>query len=140
MGQSPRCYIPSFVEIGPPVTEKKIFYHIWRNIGKISLRLIPTKIVYLGISSTLSYILCKISHLLQSITIIRHASAQNAMPKRTISHRMLLYAHYPLLKSGPFWSVKSTYRYIAKWITGKLRWSTPSVVTPLGRGVAGLLS
>ena len=32
MGRSPKCYIPSFVEIGPPVLEKKIFkgfYHIW---------------------------------------------------------------------------------------------------------------
>ena len=32
MGWSPRCYIPSFVKIGPPVPEKKIlkgFYHIW---------------------------------------------------------------------------------------------------------------
>ena len=32
MGRSPRCYIPSFVKIGPPVLEKKIlkgFYHIW---------------------------------------------------------------------------------------------------------------
>ena len=32
MGLSPRCYIPSFVEIGPPVPEKNIlkgFYHIW---------------------------------------------------------------------------------------------------------------
>ena len=25
MGWSPRCYIPSFVEIGPPVSEKKSF-------------------------------------------------------------------------------------------------------------------
>ena len=32
MGLSPRCYIPSFVEISPLVLEKKIFegfYHIW---------------------------------------------------------------------------------------------------------------
>ena len=33
MGWSPRCYIPSFVEIGLPVLEKKIFecffYNIW---------------------------------------------------------------------------------------------------------------
>ena len=32
MGWSPRCYIPSFVKIGPPVLEKNIlkgFYHIW---------------------------------------------------------------------------------------------------------------
>ena len=33
MGWSPRCYIPSFVKVGPPVLEKKIFesffYHIW---------------------------------------------------------------------------------------------------------------
>ena len=35
MGWSPRCYIPSFVEIFPPVPEKKIFegflpYRAWR--------------------------------------------------------------------------------------------------------------
>ena len=24
-GQSPQCYIPSFIEIGPPVPDKKIF-------------------------------------------------------------------------------------------------------------------
>ena len=32
MGWSPKCYIPSFVKIGLPVQEKKIFsgvYHIW---------------------------------------------------------------------------------------------------------------
>ena len=32
MGWSPQCYIASFVEICPPVPEKKIFkgfYHIW---------------------------------------------------------------------------------------------------------------
>ena len=32
MGRSPRCYMPSFLEIGLPVLEKKIlkgFYHIW---------------------------------------------------------------------------------------------------------------
>ena len=32
MGRGLRCYIPSFVEIGPPIPEKKIvkgFYHIW---------------------------------------------------------------------------------------------------------------
>ena len=32
MGRSPRLYIPSFVEIGPSVLEKKIcegFYHMW---------------------------------------------------------------------------------------------------------------
>ena len=28
MGRSPRCYIPSFVKIGPPVLEKKIFFFI----------------------------------------------------------------------------------------------------------------
>ena len=53
-------------------------------------------------SENISYILCKISHLLQSIAIIRHVSAQITMPKRTISHRRLLFVHYPLLKSGPF--------------------------------------
>ena len=31
MSQSPRCYEPSFVEIGPPVPEEIFygFYHIW---------------------------------------------------------------------------------------------------------------
>ena len=31
MDWSPRCYIPSFVEIGPTVQEKTFedFYHIW---------------------------------------------------------------------------------------------------------------
>ena len=31
MGWTPRCYIPSLVEIGPPLPEKifKGFYHIW---------------------------------------------------------------------------------------------------------------
>ena len=31
MGKSPRCYIVSFVEIGPPVPEKIFygFYYIW---------------------------------------------------------------------------------------------------------------
>ena len=32
MRRSPQCYIPSFMEIGPPVPEKKILerlYHIW---------------------------------------------------------------------------------------------------------------
>ena len=34
MGWSPQCYIPSFVDIGPPVPEKKIvegFYHRGRG-------------------------------------------------------------------------------------------------------------
>ena len=26
MGRSPQCYIPSFVKIGPPILEKKIFF------------------------------------------------------------------------------------------------------------------
>ena len=47
-------------------------------------------------SENISYILCKISHLLQSIAIIQHVSAQTPMPKRTISHRRLLFVHYPL--------------------------------------------
>ena len=76
-------------------------------------------------SENISYILGKILHLLQSITIIRHVSAQITMPKQTISHRRLLFVHYPLLKYGPFKSVKSTHRYIAKWNTRKSRWSTP---------------
>ena len=53
-------------------------------------------------SENTSNIRCKISHLLQSIAIVRHVSAQITMPKRTISHRRLLFVHYHLLKSGPF--------------------------------------
>ena len=33
MGRSPQCYIPSFMEIGPPVPEKKIFERFLPYIG-----------------------------------------------------------------------------------------------------------
>ena len=33
MGRSPRCYIPSFMEIGPPVLEKKIFLKVFTIYG-----------------------------------------------------------------------------------------------------------
>ena len=52
MGWSPGCYIPSFVQIGSPILEKKIlkgFYHIWAwlpswscdqdHVNKVSLPL-----------------------------------------------------------------------------------------------------
>ena len=38
MGWSPQCYIPSFVEISPPVPEKKIFegfFTIYRRGGHL---------------------------------------------------------------------------------------------------------
>ena len=34
MGWSPRCYIPSFVKIGPPVPEKKIFEGFFTIYGR----------------------------------------------------------------------------------------------------------
>ena len=34
MGLSPRCYIPSSVEIGPPVPEMKIFLRIFTIYGR----------------------------------------------------------------------------------------------------------
>ena len=34
MGLSPRCYIPSFVEIGPPVPGKKIFDFFFTIYGR----------------------------------------------------------------------------------------------------------
>ena len=34
MGWSPRCYIPSFVEIGVPVPEKKIFEGFFTIYGR----------------------------------------------------------------------------------------------------------
>ena len=33
MGWGPRCYIPSFVEIGPPVLEKMIFERVFTIYG-----------------------------------------------------------------------------------------------------------
>ena len=38
MGRSPECYIPSFVKIGPPVLEKKIFdiYGHGGNLGHVT--------------------------------------------------------------------------------------------------------
>ena len=33
IGLSPRCYIPSFVEIGPPVMEKKTFKGVLPYMG-----------------------------------------------------------------------------------------------------------
>ena len=35
MGWSPKCYIPSLVEIGPPVLEKKIFEGFLTIYGRL---------------------------------------------------------------------------------------------------------
>ena len=37
MGWGPRCYIPSFVEIDPPVPEKKIFNGFLPNVGMAAI-------------------------------------------------------------------------------------------------------
>ena len=37
MGWSPRCYIPSFVGIGPPVPDKKIFEGFLPYMGVTSI-------------------------------------------------------------------------------------------------------
>ena len=37
MGWSPGCYIPSFVEIGPPVPEKKIFEGFLPYMGVVAI-------------------------------------------------------------------------------------------------------
>ena len=37
MDWSPRCYIPSFVEIGPPVPEKKIFNGFLPYVGMAAI-------------------------------------------------------------------------------------------------------
>ena len=37
MGLSPRCYIPSFVEIGPPVPEKKILKGFLPYVGMAAI-------------------------------------------------------------------------------------------------------
>ena len=37
MDWSPRCYIPSFVEIGPPVLEKKIFEGFSPYMGVVAI-------------------------------------------------------------------------------------------------------
>ena len=40
MGWSPQCYIPSFVEIGPPVPEKKIFKGFLPYMGMAAILII----------------------------------------------------------------------------------------------------
>ena len=40
MGASPRCYIPRFVEIGPPVPEKKIFKGFLPYMGMAAIMVI----------------------------------------------------------------------------------------------------
>ena len=89
-------------------------------------------------SENISYILCTISHLPQSITIKQHVSAQIAMPKRTISHRMLLFVHYPLLKSHHFRVYNPPIGILQNGIPENRDGQTLSVVGPLGRDVAGL--
>ena len=37
IGRSPRCYIPSFVKIGPPVLEEKIFEGFLPYMGKVAI-------------------------------------------------------------------------------------------------------
>ena len=37
MGRCPRCYIPSFVKIGPPVLEKKIFEGFLQYMGMAAI-------------------------------------------------------------------------------------------------------
>ena len=37
MGRSPRCYIPSFLEIGPPVPEKKMFEGFLPYMGMVAI-------------------------------------------------------------------------------------------------------
>ena len=43
VGWSPQCYIPSFVEIGPPVPEKKIFegFLPYRGLAAIFVKVTP---------------------------------------------------------------------------------------------------
>ena len=49
VGQSPQCYIPSFIEIGPPVPEKKIFkvFTIYGHGGHLG-HVILTIYIYLS--------------------------------------------------------------------------------------------
>ena len=37
MGRSPRCYIPSFMKIGPPVLERKIFEGFLSYMGMVAI-------------------------------------------------------------------------------------------------------
>ena len=43
MDRSPRCYIPSFMEIGPPVPEKKIFEGFLPYMGVAAILVPPTQ-------------------------------------------------------------------------------------------------
>ena len=55
MGRSPRCYIPSFVEIGPPVPEKKIFEALWMTDGRQTIEVhgVSYKLIYADKSCSL---------------------------------------------------------------------------------------
>ena len=76
MGWSPRCYIPNFVEIGPPVFEKQIFEEF---LAHLSRRLIGELIVYpwSGVRRPSSVGVRRLSTMLKHL-LLRNRSADQA--------------------------------------------------------------
>ena len=57
MGQSPQCYIPSFVEIGPPVPEKIFFMVFTIYVGHVTEILRTTFVPHIhGCSTSKAYV------------------------------------------------------------------------------------
>ena len=68
MGWSPRCYIPSFVEIGPPVLEKKIFEGFLPFMGVAAILVkLPASCLYIFISL---YLKAFIQNLVQNGSLV----------------------------------------------------------------------
>ena len=68
MGWSPGCYIPSFVEIGPPVPEKKIYEGFLPYMGVVAILVMwPESCRQIFISL---YLKAFIQHLVQICTVV----------------------------------------------------------------------
>ena len=64
---SPQCYIPSFLEISPPVSEKKIFERFLPYIGMVAILVIPASCHQIFISL---YLKAFIQNLVQVGTVV----------------------------------------------------------------------
>ena len=68
MGRSPQCYIPSFIEIGPPVPEKKIFERFLPYMGMAAiLVMLPASSHHIWISL---YLKAFIQNLVQNSKVV----------------------------------------------------------------------
>ena len=68
MGLSPRCYIPSFVEIGLPVPEKKMFEGFLPYMGVVAIWvMLPASCHQIFISL---YLTTFLQNLVQTVTVV----------------------------------------------------------------------